>query len=63
MEGNQGRNSVRTGTRRQELRQSPWRNTAYRLASLIMCCSAYFVTVRPICPGLAPPRVHWAFSH
>lgn len=44
---------------KQELKQRPWKGTAYYLV-LVLSLAAYFIQIRTTCPEVAAPTVVWA---
>lgn len=53
---------ARARTRRQELKQKPWRNASYWLAPLA-CSACFLIYPRPTLPRVVPRTVSWAFSY
>jgi hypothetical protein len=54
------RQELKAGTWKQELKQRPWRNTAFWLASVFRCPS---YTAKLTYLGMVLPAVAWAFLH
>lgn len=53
---------IKKGTCRQEPKQKPWRNAAYRLAPHGLL-SRLLIQLGTICPKMAPPIIGWSLPH
>lgn len=55
------RAETQTGTRRQELKQRPWKSATYCLALHGLFC--FFIHPRSTCPEVAPSTMDWGLPH